>query len=298
MRTVYDGSTVAHLWGNQSQSEARNSGKTVHFSGPTLFSYAEPIARYADHGKKRCVLLTSRSFSITTTGHCSSAYAAIPNRETITKFRVLDLGGRYAPVDHECNWRSYLDRLEGVAKKIKSCRPANLDSYLTHFGELATEAEAYSKFFGLRKRLPSKDTAEFLEKFQDAKDKLHAAELRRALEARKRHDAELAERVERWKAGEQEWISSYSKCLLRVVGDELQTSQGARVPLDHAKKAFAMIAACKDKGREWERNGQQIHVGHFQVDRIESNGDIKAGCHRIEWAEIERIARQLNLLPV
>jgi hypothetical protein len=78
---------------------------------------------------------------------------------------------------------------------------------------------------------------------------------------------------------------------LRIKGDMLQTSHGAEVPLEHAIRAFRFIKLCREAGREWSANGQQIRVGHFRVDSISAAGDMIAGCHAFTWPEVERVAR-------
>jgi hypothetical protein len=70
----------------------------------------------------------------------------------------------------------------------------------------------------------------------------------------------------------------------------LQTSRGARVPLDHAVKAFRVIKRLRDKGQTYERNGHTIHLGHFALDSIDNAGNVRAGCHTVEWEEIARVA--------
>lgn len=88
--------------------------------------------------------------------------------------------------------------------------------------------------------------------------------------------------------------------LLRVKGDTLQTSHGAEVPLAHAVKAFRFIRLCKEAGRDWNANGKTLPVGLFRIDRIESSGNFKAGCHYVKWAEVENAALAagaFNLAP-
>ena len=85
--------------------------------------------------------------------------------------------------------------------------------------------------------------------------------------------------------------------LMRIKGANIHTTQNASFPIEHAKKAFAAIRHCKETASEWKRNGKSIHLGNFQIDTIESNGNVKAGCHYIEWDEIARIARQLDIYP-
>ena len=84
--------------------------------------------------------------------------------------------------------------------------------------------------------------------------------------------------------------------LLRVRGDNLETSLGARVPLAHAIKAFHRVGQCRAAGLSWHRNGDTIRVGQFQVDQINPDGSFRAGCHRINWPEIEAAARVAGVL--
>ena len=81
----------------------------------------------------------------------------------------------------------------------------------------------------------------------------------------------------------------------RVVSGELETSQGARVPLSHAVRAFAFVRSIRERGQSWERKEGGPRVGHFQLDRVHANGDFEAGCHRINWNETERLARLLGV---
>jgi len=103
------------------------------------------------------------------------------------------------------------------------------------------------------------------------------------------------ERRQLWLAGERvgsiRFDAPTGGAALRIVGDELETSHGASVPLAHAIKAFRFVKLCRERGTSWQRNGRTIRVGHFQVDRIESSGDFVAGCHSFTWTEVERVAR-------
>lgn len=86
----------------------------------------------------------------------------------------------------------------------------------------------------------------------------------------------------------------------KVTGGELETSQGATVPLSHAFRLFLFVKGLRAAGKSWKAGGAQarpanLRVGHFSVDWISAAGDFKAGCHRINWPEIETLARALGL---
>ena len=124
---------------------------------------------------------------------------------------------------------------------------------------------------------------------------------------------EEAEREAREKAAAQfaEWLNgesvscpaAYRETLeggvyMRRRGDSLETSKGARVPWAHALRTFRALKAVRERGQPWTPNGRILRVGHFQVDRIESDGSFKAACHVFNWPEIADIARRENVFDV
>jgi hypothetical protein len=135
--------------------------------------------------------------------------------------------------------------------------------------------------------------------------------------AREQADREAATRAA-WLAGEPVRFHGRDEAggaLLRVRGDSeeirgkvrlgvfdglyLETSLGATVPLADAVKAFRFCRHVWARGDGWQRNGETVRIGHFQVDRIYAEtGDMRAGCHLICRAEIERLAVQLGLADV
>lgn len=78
--------------------------------------------------------------------------------------------------------------------------------------------------------------------------------------------------------------------LLTVIGQELVTSWGARVPLADAIKVFRFAKLCRENGKAWHANGKRVYCGHYQIDKIMPDGGFRAGCHLINWPEIESAA--------
>jgi len=83
-----------------------------------------------------------------------------------------------------------------------------------------------------------------------------------------------------------------------ITGGTLETSQGAEVPLTHALRAFRFLKLCRTQGQAWQANGRTIPVGHFRIDRVEPNGDFRAGCHFIQWDQVESLAARLGVLEL
>lgn len=148
--------------------------------------------------------------------------------------------------------------------------------------------------FAARRRLKTQaiKLADTAKRLMEEHDRLaeERRERERQLQALKLEEYKVA-----WLAGDaplggRRFDAESGGAALRIRGDMLQTSHGAEVPLEHAIRAFRFIKLCRQAGREWHANGQQIRVGHFRVDSISAAGDMIAGCHAFTWPEIERAA--------
>jgi hypothetical protein len=78
MKKVFPNDMVAHVWAQQKQDEGRSGNGNFSFSGPTIYSYGTPIANIVTGTRKRKgALLTSQSYSVTTTGkHKNATWSA------------------------------------------------------------------------------------------------------------------------------------------------------------------------------------------------------------------------------
>lgn len=99
-----------------------------------------------------------------------------------------------------------------------------------------------------------------------------------------------------WRAGKIAYarLVSDTSTMLRRVGDIVETSKGARVPLADAQRTFDFVVRKRlDVTRarlcEWNANGETHSVGMYALNKVNGFG-IVAGCHRITWEEIERFA--------
>jgi hypothetical protein len=82
--------------------------------------------------------------------------------------------------------------------------------------------------------------------------------------------------------------------LCRVQDDQVVTSMGARVPVEHAKRILPIVKMCHDKMRPLETNDKHpVRIGYYNVQYISAEGHIKIGCHLILWHEVELLGIQL-----
>lgn len=311
-RNVFPSDEVPHLWYHKTQDSARNAGRNLYFENETIYSYGGhfPIARHVTVGRKSAVLFTTRTYSNTTAKQCGMVRSAIP--ESATVFSVPFVVGAWGSDSHEDNLASYVKASEKALDK--ATRAISSGAYLLGLAfENRDNARAYARFFKV-----SCPKFDFLPKgkvFRTLKAKLaerkarhdaafSAAQVR--AEARREEQnriarLEFSEQAELWKAGNANVRLSYISgvdTLLRITGNEVETSRGARIPVSHAKRGLAFVRKVMASGQEYVRNGHTLHLGHYSIDKITTDGTLTAGCHVIKFAEIARLALALDNLTV
>jgi hypothetical protein len=305
---VFDTGEVPHLWAHRTQDEARNRQGNLYFTGDTIYSYGShfPIARHVTNDAgERAVLFTTATYSVTTSSHCSAVRSAIPSGMQV--FYVPNVcQGRYSGSeltadDHTGNLADYTERIEKHVITSTRARSSYAKEWNhEHAVRLRDEAFAYCAFFGL----PTPNITEVPELDSVALTAIRKREAKRAAEKAEQTKRERAEALVRqqeliikWRAGEYSGCFYDVPAMLRIDGDEVVTSRGARFPVSHAKRGLAFVRKVRESGQAYVRNGRTIHLGPYAIDHIEPDGTVKAGCHVVSWEEIERIATALDSVP-
>jgi hypothetical protein len=314
---VFNGAMTAHVWAQLSQDNGRSSHGNISFSGPRLFSYAALIAVILP--EKDVTLFAERyeHYSVTTSKHMNYARQAA---RTTHKITVPFIGDHYTPISanqHGANLLWLVTQFTEHTAKCKRMRDYG-DYEVNQLQRLAQKAQLYAELFDLPP--PAFDVAATQQEIIEHHAKLAAKRAdpkyaaKREKERARRAELELTKNVraiERWRSGEDNYLQwdaggrrnnwrnrQSAPTLMRLSrdGTEIETSLGARFPTEHGKRAFRLIQQCRAAAQSWQRNGHTIHLGNFALDRIEPNGNVKAGCHTVAWEEIERMAGLLGLL--
>lgn len=274
MKTVFnDTAKVAHIWAHQTQPTARYRDN-FRCDGALLFSYSTRvghIVRRPDNGNRigeRVAFLTAETYSVTTSRHMGDAWQATRHMERYALPDLDNLSPALATLARNFD----TDGGKGARKAIRAYHAATDDNggRWRDGWQYVEAARAVEKWIG-------DNVAAILASATAEPDSWRATgTLREAAELIR------ATGVERDASG-------------AIVGGLLETSHGADVPLAHAVKAFRFVKLVRERGETWRRNGRTIRVGHYQIDAIDAGG-FTAGCHRINWGEIERLARELGVL--
>lgn len=200
--------------------------------------------------------------------------------------------------------------LENIGKDLRTAVDDGPAAYAAHF-----PCDAKSRAM-LRKLNPTADAAAirarfarleamraspaYGEKRRKAAEAREALRVKRETEKREKEAREFAEALPEWRAGTRHYLphryaGQNEGAALRVRGETVETSRGAQVPVADARRAVLFVAECRRNRRAWQRNGETFPVGQFQLDSVSAEGDVKAGCHLIYWAEVERLADTLAL---
>lgn len=272
----------AHVWAQQNQDEGRAGN--VFFQKDSIYSYGYhfKMARFLD---SNTVLITSKSYSVSTSKHKHAVASAVCHKKCVYIFNIdTDVAG---------NLSHYISMASGYLEKA-SVAISKKDYYLGCARECYDTLKTFSEVI----KDKSKEAKKALKKLDEITNNPRLDKIRKAvkeqqvreLKAKKARDKlyaeEKAKDLATWLSGASNYInrSISEKCLLRVENDTVETSLGASVPLREAKILYKRI-----------KSGRPVHgitIGRFTVVSY-MNGILKIGCHVIEQSEIDRIADKL-----
>lgn len=300
MRKVVVSRNVAHLWAHQTQSEARNAGRTFWFNGRVLGSYGTAIGYHFGE----FVVLSRYNFSMTTAGQLSCARSAAAHLRVIYS-NIFSRGVSWVADRHREGLEQriiadLLSEYERLLAGVKLKRSAYTRNAAAHAVASAVSDYNYvlTAFKSRRKKLvcPAEVTR-MIDETQAQIERINEDRDRLAAERATAERLANADKVAAWLNGEAvnlPWScqrAADGSDLLTVRGDEIVTGQDARAPLSHVVRALAFYNTLRQAGglyRPWATNGHKIPVGVFQIDSIDAAGNVRAGCHKFTAAEIAR----------
>lgn len=278
---------TAHVWAQQTFPEGRASDKRIFFEGKTIYSYGRhfPMAHFHTPD---LVYINADGYSTSTAKHKGIIRRAVSHKITISvPGKVLEniiFGQDKKHISTQLTeW--YSKNINANLQKAALANKLHRQKYIDNAAIGMAEAERFNKvspYKVILSKLPKTEKFDY-----EAYKEKQLAERKATLERKK--DA-IRDAVEKFRAGSPHFDAYLlPHVMLRIVGDLVQTSKRAEFPLTHAKKAFKQILACNQSGTEWKRNGKKIPVGNFQIDSIDTFGNVTAGCHIVPFTEILRL---------
>ncbi len=330
MKKVFQSAEQAiHVWTQQTQTEGKSAN--IFFEKEAIYSYGchYPLGLIVTNKKgEKAAIINNAGYSSTTAKHIGYARNAVNH---YTCFLVSNTEAMGAIVGGQ-RYNQPERIISGLSEAIERCitcynyrlrndkikrKPATLESWKS---ETLSKCNSYIillDFFRLKmtpkarnalKVMTGKSAIEARESAQKAANIEAKKHEKARIKKEKENEALIKLAIPAWIEGiehidsekrlynTKELIRHQPVTYMRIKGENIETSHGAMFPVTHAVKAWPLINKIKESGTAWEKNGHTIHLGEFQIDRIETDGTIKAGCHTVAWNEIERIAIQLKLI--
>lgn len=302
MRTTFNNRQLAHVWAQQTQPEGR--GSNFFFDGPALYSYGRHfcVARFVRPEDKGApvVLLNSSRYSVSTGRHQSYARGAVYGLP-VRRFDVpdTDAHGR-EPWRHERNLTAYRNTIRHHVEAAARSRKYG-EHELARARAAADEAAQYCLAFKLPRRLcpelpeiTPEAAAAIRAEVREMSAKRRAALKERAAEAA----ARAAETRAEWRAGRNFLCGGPTMLRVSSDGDSVETSRGAEVPVEDAKRVLRLWRGWRRDGlpnvSEWA-HGEGPRVGAFTLRQIRADGALVIGCHELLADELERVADALGV---
>lgn len=267
MKHVFtDPSTVAHLWANQEQEDARTGNGNFYFQNNTIYSYGShfPIAKHVNFEGKKAILFTTREYSASTSVHIGiAAYAS----NHISKIYCKDpTCGSF----HEENLKNFIYRIEEQAKKLTNARKPEL--YILPIHQITAQAKEYLEYFNfpisevMQSAFDITDKGKYFE-YAQAKDEMLTRELKR----RKKEQKKLFTiSLKKWLTGEKDRMyDRIDQDYLRIHNGRIQTSQNVELPIELGKRLYQQILSDTLKENDTVLSYRVIKTGSEYV----------IGCH-------------------
>lgn len=134
-------------------------------------------------------------------------------------------------------------------------------------------------------------------KGEEERERIKLERLRKEEEARYK---DFDEKLEEWKSGEINFLNTpfyipgeKPNAWIRIKGNIIETNKQIKIGVAEARKLWRAVSAMH-RGAEFRHGLVEDVTGHqWSLNRYE-NDLLTAGCHRIAYDEMERIAKQLG----
>ena len=283
MKRVFSTSLqVAHLYANQSQNDARC--RNASFDSLSFYSYSTRIAYLHNNKPEPLLLIDSYGYSNTTRSHVGDLFRAFDSNTKI--LRVPAVHPRLG--DHDVNYNYFFSQIADALASAKKARTRGPE-YITDANNTIEDMRWYAEFFELMWDIPEPVhiAADALDKMNQQRQAARDAKL-----AKEKLDQ--AEKLALWMAGDASVHMYFTDLRLRLIGEEIQTSHGARIPVADALKFWPILRRLHNKNMDFVFKSE-VKFGSYQARHFKDDM-LVVGCHNIPYSEIERMAVQLNLL--
>jgi hypothetical protein len=288
MKTKYSSNReLIHVWAHDSSPEIMKQANSVTCHNNILYSYSTAIGQIVNNDT---VIYNTASYSNTTSKQQSLMYQSTSHylNRIYLDIHKYDLNHLIFSQNSFNNLILEPNLKQASEFLVKASRSKKYkDFYSSKALSIFDNLERYALLFNLAYELPNVDalteSAIKADKEAKAQEKIYKA----------KRIQQQAEALEDWRLG-LDVRNHFEVTALRIKDDVIETSRGAKIPLEHAVKFWGLINSWHQKGIVYVKDHHSIHLGNYCVNRFE-NDILTVGCHQIPYSEIQNIANQLHL---
>jgi hypothetical protein len=268
-----DSAEVMHVFAQQSQARGRNGFGNIFFEGTKIYSYGYHylLAEFID---ENTVMINDEGYSVTTSKHIAGIrYATNHKKQFYTTSTDIDLVHAHIT--------RYL-----LPKLAKARKPELYTGEILYLWNSLNEFLDYTNKKGIKNRRKYRQLKSIVANFEsdDLFGKYNESLKRKAANERANRKKQEKKLLANFMAYKNNGFNS-SLAYVRISkdGSNVETSQGAKVPVKEAALLYRMILAGKDiKGYK---------IGYYTVIGI--NGTLRIGCHNIDKNSMHETGKKL-----
>jgi len=305
MKTVFQSSSeVIHLFANKSQTHAKNQTRNAFFERSSLYSYGYhyKLALHLDGG---AILINNGGYSVTTSKHIGEIQHASRHKK---QFYSEDIFIKNA-----------LRRTEKLVSKLPRAKSRKLEYIATikgifnHFQDFQRYAKSNkiefvrwsnSDFIKAQIDKRSKDWKRFLyiAKSMDNITILEKEAKEEEQKQKNKRERRQKQLIRMYRLGKSDFVRlDYDLLSLQYDKQNLDneeryfihTSQNVKISLEEGQKAIKALEFWKWNDEKINANLKGQKIGYYTITKAQ-NKTLYIGCHKIKFAEIQRLAKDLK----
>lgn len=268
MRAIFTNSEICHVFNEQKQETGKTSNNNMYFEYGKIYSYGYHylLAQFLDN---ETILINDKGYSNTTAKHISLITGATRDKKqffttkTDTKIVLTDI-------------KNYLNKLTR-ARKTKEYYLNQINNTFKMYFDFVEYKKQKTK---LKKVKEHREILRFYKDFTENCENLEQQIKEAQIKEQQRAKKAIKENLKKWRNLEINFFrNNTGKDFLRLNGENIETSQSVKIPVNEAKRLLRLIEVKNIVG---QRVDDRFLVRSF--DSI-----LKVGCHNIDINEINYI---------
>ncbi|MEN8965969.1 MAG: hypothetical protein ABF250_08285 [Polaribacter sp.] len=268
MRTVFTNTEIMHVFNEQNQHKGRTSNNSIYFYDNKIYSYGSHylLGKFID---KETIIINDEGYSNSTSKHISLLINATRNRrqffttkiETNIVLRTI---------------KDYLNKFTRARTTKEFCL-FTIDKTLKMYFDYLEYTKQKTKYNKIKEHREIKRISNnFYNNFDNLEKQIKEQQKKQAIKNKK----EVQKKLKDWKENKINWISNKTNSdYLRINSDNVETSQGVKIPITEAKRILKLIELKKVIGQKIDNRFVVTSFKEF----------LKVGCHNISLKEINYI---------